>query len=224
MKHKSGLIWLSLFLLDAALELFAQWQGWYDVALFTKPLLMPTLILYFAKSKDKISFSGGLIIFALLFSWFGDIFLMFQSDTEIMFLFGLVSFLFAHIMYLWAFQLLSDSKRRNPIQFAISASLVIYAILLALLLWPGLGNMEIPVVIYAAVISCMGISAVFRNGPGYNLVLLGALSFIASDSILAYNKFFMAIEHGGVYIMATYLLGQLLIVMGSLKFINANNS
>jgi len=47
------------------------------------------------------------------------------------------------------------------------------------------------------------------------LVLAGAWLFMASDSILAFNKFHTAIEYSGPLIMTTYILAQFLIVEGA---------
>ena len=89
------------------------------------------------------------------------------------------------------------------------------------LLMPHLGDLEIPVSIYATVISIMLLFAF--NGllvwerPGNLLVFLGAFFFVVSDSILAVNKFYTPIPKSSFFIMITYLLAQYLIVLGILK-------
>jgi uncharacterized membrane protein YhhN len=213
-----------VFLILSAGELFALWRGYDQAHSIIKPLLMPALLIYFVKTKYVRSFSSTLLTFALLFSWAGDVFLLFQEDSPSMFLFGLVSFLLAHVVYIVVFQRLSEKTQTKPLQYSISILLVLYGGLLTFLLWPGLGNMEIPVMIYAAAITIMGISAVIRKGRGYGVLLIGALCFIASDSILAYNKFFAAIEFSSLWIMSTYLLAQFLIVQGTLLYINKQQS
>lgn len=220
MKFKRGLLPLVLYLLVALAEIGAQLYNRPDIAVFSKPLLMPLLMFLFLRGKDKVTFSGSLMILALFFSWCGDVFLMFQSDSDMMFVFGLASFLIAQVLYVWIFQNFSEERKGTPIQYALASILIIYTGLLIFLLWPGLGNMEIPVFIYAMVITAMGISAIFRKGPGYALVLIGALLFITSDSILAYNKFFIPVEYGRALTMTTYILAQLMITLGVLKYIN----
>jgi uncharacterized membrane protein YhhN len=88
-------------------------------------------------------------------------------------------------------------------------------------LMPFLGDLKIPVTIYASIISIMLLFAF--NGflvwekPGNLLVFLGAFFFIISDSILAINKFYAPIPKSSFFIMLTYLLAQYLIVIGILK-------
>ena len=224
MKKTYSIVSFVLFLVLAGGELFSLWKGFDQVHTIIKPLLIPVLLIYFVNSKSVISFSTTMLVLALIFSWAGDVFLLFEEDSSSMFLFGLASFLTAHIFYIVVFQRLSEKTKTQPLQLAISATLVLYGGLLTFLLWPGLGNMEIPVMIYAAVLTIMGISAVIRKGPGYGVLLFGALSFIASDSILAYNKFFDAIEFSGVWTMSTYLFAQFMIVQGALLFLNKKQS
>jgi uncharacterized membrane protein YhhN len=55
------------------------------------------------------------------------------------------------------------------------------------------------------------------NTIPYQAVLVGALFFIASDSILAFNKFYEPIPYASFLIMITYLAAQFCIVWGILK-------
>jgi uncharacterized membrane protein YhhN len=64
----------------------------------------------------------------------------------------------------------------------------------------------------------MGIKAMERqtNSKSYLFVLIGAMTFIASDSLIAINKFAFKIPLSDVWIMATYIIAQYLIVEGIL--------
>jgi len=81
--------------------------------------------------------------------------------------------------------------------------------------------MSIPVSIYVLAISSMVLSAVNRlqwagekSGPW---VLMGALSFLLSDALLAVNKFVDPVPLAGLWIMLTYITAQYLIVKGCSK-------
>lgn len=78
-----------------------------------------------------------------------------------------------------------------------------------------LGELLIPVIIYGIVISVFGIVATLNyitNKSKANLWLFfGALFFIASDSMLAINKFYQPKEIYAVLIMLTYIIAQFLI-------------
>jgi uncharacterized membrane protein YhhN len=53
--------------------------------------------------------------------------------------------------------------------------------------------------------------------PANNYILIGAIVFVSSDSILAFNKFYAPITHASFFIMVTYCMAQYLIVKGILK-------
>lgn len=54
-------------------------------------------------------------------------------------------------------------------------------------------------------------------------VITGALLFVASDSLLAINKFYQPFNSAGLAIMATYGLAQLFIVIGLTKCMRSAN-
>ena len=88
-------------------------------------------------------------------------------------------------------------------------------------LGPKLGPLTVPVIVYAIVISSMLFFALkgsyqWAKIP-YQSVLIGAILFIASDSILAFNKFYQAIPFASFLIMVTYLAAQYGIVWGILN-------
>ena len=86
---------------------------------------------------------------------------------------------------------------------------------------PYLGNLLLPVFVYAMTISIMLLFALkgFMNWhkPANSYILIGAIIFVASDSILAFDKFYAPIQYSSFFIMITYLTAQYLIVMGILK-------
>jgi uncharacterized membrane protein YhhN len=88
-------------------------------------------------------------------------------------------------------------------------------------LFPVLGGLQFPVIVYATAIILMVINAIFRfgrtNAKSFWLVLSGSILFMVSDSILALNKFLGEIEFAGILIMLTYIVAQFLIVEGLRK-------
>jgi len=51
----------------------------------------------------------------------------------------------------------------------------------------------------------------------FEIVFYGAVLFLFSDSMLAYNKFVQPLPNAGLIIMASYMLAQYLIVLGSIE-------
>lgn len=196
-------------------------SGYERFDLFLKPILIP-IIGFGAYFYRKFPTQNTLLA-ALVFSWIGDVILLFTELGEIYFILGLVSFLTAHIIYCVLFNKQNRIRKKQNKPFFIFGSILIaiYLIGMVSFLMPHLGDLQIPVSIYASVISIMLLFAF--NGflvwekPGNALVFLGALLFIISDSILAVNKFYAPIPKSSFFIMLTYLLAQYLIVVGILK-------
>lgn len=186
---------------------------------FTKPALLTALIVYFLlQSKHLKTSLKKQTLLALIFSLLGDILLMFAHLSDGYFMVGLVSFLLAHVMYIFVFL---KHRNRNRSGIALGTTLGIYALVLLLILWTGLGNLLAPVILYMLVILIMALTAYLRKEKvprdSFNLVFYGALLFLASDSILALNKFYQPVAFASVLIMGTYALAQLCIVLGILR-------
>jgi uncharacterized membrane protein YhhN len=54
--------------------------------------------------------------------------------------------------------------------------------------------------------------------------MMGAILFVASDTMLALNKFYMPFEFAGAAIMVTYCFAQLLIVLGAVSYIKRSSA
>ncbi|HEY0005038.1 MAG TPA: lysoplasmalogenase, partial [Pyrinomonadaceae bacterium] len=129
------------------------------------------------------------------------------------FLAGLLSFLLAHLCYITAFTL--DGARLFSWRLLIP--FLIYGGIMLRILFPHLGKMKGPVLLYLMVILLMGWQAGNRWLSGTQAAsswaFQGALLFIASDSLLAVNRFKTRLERGQALVMSTYFLAQLMIAM-----------
>jgi uncharacterized membrane protein YhhN len=136
-------------------------------------------------------------------------------DRESLFLCGLVSFLVAHLCYIALFRKYRVSIWWKPGPARMLGVLTIVAGLGSVLgfLRGALGSMLIPVVVYSLVLSCMGISAVLAD-LGTPLAGIGALLFIASDAMIAINKFHGPFPGAEPLIWISYYLAQVLILCG----------
>ena len=176
--------------------------------LIFKPLIMPSLILaYYLSSESRNKW----YIVAMFFSFLGDVLLLDKSN---MFLFGIAAFLITQLVYVFIISKelpLSDWITR----LIASIPFLIFFIVLINVLKPGLGEFLIPVVIYGAAISIFGtvslLNYMLRKDKLSLTLLLGAVLFILSDSMIALNKFYEAAPLYGIAIMVTYILAQYLI-------------
>lgn len=178
------------------------------IAVYSKPFLMPVLIGLYLVTARKRNFW---VVLALVFSCIGDLLLI---DKENYFVFGLASFLIAHLVYI---KITSEElKKVHWTQVLLGCiPFVLFLAGLLQLLFPNLNSFKIPVVVYGIVISTFGASTLLLyrlERSTENLwLLLGALLFIASDSLIAIHKFYNPQEFYGAIIMITYILAQFLI-------------
>src|SRR5688572_6792149 len=219
-------IFIFLFIVVFLTDLIAVYLGNETLRYVTKPLLMPLLIIYFVFAVNFFSSSlKKWIILALVFSWFGDVLLMFESANSIFFIFGLIAFLIAHIFYILLYEniIRLENIKKN---YWLFIPVLVYYVLLISILSPHLENMKWPVRIYGVVISYMLVQAlqagrIRNNRAAAILTIAGAGLFITSDSILALNKFYKPLEYSGILIMLTYGIAQLLITLGSVRYISS---
>jgi uncharacterized membrane protein YhhN len=62
-----------------------------------------------------------------------------------------------------------------------------------------------------------------KNKEAGKWMMVGALLFVISDSVLAINKFYLPFDGAGVIIMLTYGLAQLFIVKGAASYMISKN-
>ncbi len=102
---------------------------------------------------------------------------------------------------------------------------VVYYLAIITFLSPYLGDMKLPVRVYAIVISFMFMLAMhmlfIKNKNAGRWMMLGSLLFVISDSMLAVNKFYGSFEVAGIIIMLTYGLAQLFITEGAVRYISS---
>ena len=190
------------------------------IAWYLKPLLIPFLLFTVYAFEDFAT--KKILLIALSLSWIGDIILLFTDKGELYFIFGLVAFLLSHIVYIVLFskQLKTETNTNNLLYIFGIGVIIAYLALMFFLLLPYLGDLRIPVSIYAIVISTMLLFALKGSfnwsKPGNIYILMGAILFVSSDSILAFNKFYKPILLDSFLIMSTYIVAQYLIVKGIL--------
>jgi uncharacterized membrane protein YhhN len=142
---------------------------------------------------------------ALVFSLAGDVLLMLPQD---LFVPGLAAFLVAHLCYLGGFW------SSGPTGAALAVAVVVVVLVVAPLGRTILtaigraglpGELRIAVAAYMTVISAMLATAL---ATGNVLAAIGATLFVASDSMIAWDRFVRRFAWAPVAIMVTYHLGQ----------------
>jgi uncharacterized membrane protein YhhN len=217
---KNALLFKS-YLIVSGVYLLIILLGHEDIAWYIKPFLIPFLILTVYFNRDFTS--KKYLLTALIFSWFGDIILLFSDRDERYFIAGLVAFLLSHLAYILLFnkQIKLKNTKSKAVFWIGVTSIIAYLIIMMAMLLPTLDDLIIPVFVYALVISTMLLFAfkgfLIWDTPANWFILIGAIVFVSSDSILAFNKFYQPVAWSSFLIMITYLAAQYLIVIGILK-------
>lgn len=213
---------LYLFFVVALIELIALATDFATVHQAVKPLIMLALIGYYLASVDVRS---GAFVRAMFFSWAGDVLLIFVPRGEIFFIAGLLAFLISHLLFIQTYRVHrgagSGAELMGTQKVRFSLPIVLLGTGLVVVLYPSLGSLRLPVLVYAMVLTIMVMSALFRfgltNSQSFWMVFSGAVLFMASDSILALNKFLNPVPAAGLLTMFTYMSAQFLIAEGIIR-------
>lgn len=202
-----------LVLLSGATTIRAIYQDAKQRVYLFKPLTTALILLIALINPNPVSITyKNLIIAGLAASLIGDVALMLPDDRW--FLYGLLSFLGAHVVYITAFNMENDGAAA----WYYAVPFVLFALLMLVTLWPHLESMRGPVVVYMAVIMFMAWQAANRwlNDPDVQstqLALAGAYLFVASDSVLAVQRFRGDWRSASFWVMSTYYAAQWLIAL-----------
>lgn len=208
---------LILFFAFAVLEIVSQIFNLSNLHFVTKPMLVIFLAAFYRQSVPSVN---GRFFLALIFCWLGDVFLLFDRVNEIFFMAGLGSFLLAHLILIFTYRILvtPEDNFKGTQRIRLSFPIILVGSGLVVVLYPRLGELQIPVIIYALALTLMVLQSIFRlgrtNAKSFWLVFLGAVFFMLSDSLLAINKFYQPISFAGVWVMTTYIAAIYLIVSG----------
>lgn len=146
---------------------------------------------------------------------YGLLFCMFGDATLHWFLVGLFFFLVGHICYIIAFlkiKVVSPSK--VAMLLLLFYGIIIAAWVVGNIFKSGNALLTIGVIIYIAVILTMVWAALQTQ---QTTLIMGALLFLISDSILALNMFVTSIDHSTLLIMSTYYTAQFMFTISVTK-------
>lgn len=160
-----------------------------------------------------------LLVLALALSAIGDAAL--SRDGDAAFLGGLASFLAAHIAYIALFLShglgwlapIASSALLTTIAFVMAVTTVAT---LNILLRKVPAALRLPVLAYGIAILVMGLASLTTGQPW---VIIGAMLFMASDTILGFERFVMSsIGQGrwaaGIAVWVLYYVAQLILTLG----------
>jgi hypothetical protein len=214
---------ITIYVLVLMLHLFAQLLGFTSIQYGSKLVLLPLLMLYFYVQPFFVTAPNTkyLILIGLLESFLGDAFLL----SDALFIPGMIAFMTTHIFNILFFSKIYSLKQPKSTAFKVSSSLLLcFCWFVYFQLKTAIGPLIYPILVYMALICLAALMAIHvsNNKPTKMVANLfwtpGMLFFIASDTVLAFNKFSWSmqspIEKIGLVTMSTYGIAQLLLVKG----------
>lgn len=208
MNSKLSKVMIVGFLIISILDIIAVAMHYPVMQAVFKPMIMLSLMAAYYFSVPKIN---PLYLLAMAFSFLGDVLLM---DKNNLFLPGIAAFLCTQLIYIFIIQKRLKKGTMKDLLIAIVPFLIFYSLLITLL-QKNLGEFMIPVLVYGMAISIFGMAALLLHLQYRNfstrLLIWGAILFILSDSMIAFQKFHSARQIYPVAIMSTYVIAQFLI-------------
>jgi uncharacterized membrane protein YhhN len=205
------------------LHLFAQLLGYTSIQYVSKLILLPLLMLYFYVQPFFASAANTkyFILVGLFGSFLGDAFLL----SDALFIPGMIAFMTTHIFNILFFSKIYGLKQPKSTAFKVSRSLLLlFCWFIYFQLKTAIGPLIYPILVYMALICSAALMAIHvSNNKSTKIIanlfwIPGMLFFIASDTVLAFNKFYWStqspIDNIGLVTMATYGIAQLLLVKG----------
>jgi uncharacterized membrane protein YhhN len=208
----------------ATVELASHLLSQYRWHLVSKPAILLSLIIFFNCHQTPAKINK-VFTTALVLCWIGDILLMFAWLSSRFFIGGLVSFLLAHLLFIYCnlelrFINTVNSRDTSLKRGLMSIPALVLGVGMVHLIFDKLGSLQGPVIAYMVIIMLMLVQSTSRLGRtsdrSFWLIYSGSLFFVVSDSLLAVNKFYMSFPMAQVAIMSTYMLAVYLLVQGVL--------
>jgi len=220
MQKNSSLLLHLLFAVIVIVELTGRFVDNINLEYMVKPLIMIWMAVYFMIFRKKKQFTVPVLV-AFFFSWVGDNFLMFSGKNELFFFAGVGGFFVAQLTYIYIFTTYREKAVKGLVQNRLLLILpfLVYVSGIYVLLFPGLEGLMKPIILLYA-ISLIGMSMMALNRKGrvglasFQLVFIGSLLFLFSDSMIALDKFYSEFTLAGFWIMISYIAAQYLIMRG----------
>ena len=212
-------LFLILFFLSVILHLAVSYVDLPKYRAITKPFPLTLLLLYALACSGA---SAPFLLLALFTSLLGDVLLIFEG--HVWFITGGISFLLAHIFFIFVYNGALPEYPILRIILPVSALYLCCSILVIRLIRKNTpGSMLLPMWLYLLANSTMNVFALLRflkmGTPGAGLAFLGAFLFYVSDCLLFLVRFHPKkdlIPRKHFWVMFCYLMGEFLITRGVL--------
>lgn len=205
--------WIAALLFggDVILYLLADWFA-LPVRKVAKALFLPLLTVLYLSITDAPVLP---LLLALLFSWAGDLLLLYPADSRL-FVAGASCFALGHLFYTLT---LFIEVGASPMLLAILPVSAVWLLYVGKRELPRLPKkLRFPCFLYCILLGLTAGSALALPmaafSPARLLTGLGGLFFLCSDAILLRHRFGHGLKRGNFFISSTYILAQTSLILG----------
>lgn len=203
-----------LLVIPVGLGVIAATQGYLPAKLGVPGMCALILIAFFGR-RLRVRRDDLYVIVAFGFSMIGDTFLSNKGDDEMMFVYGIAGFFFAHLGYLG--YALANGQVHRPALLVLAAGYVPFFILS---LNPGIDD---PILSGAVLVYLLVSVLVLATALGLDLTgvskwtyVAGITSIVVSDTFIAFNEF-LDITTFNDLVLPTYYFAHIIITFGILN-------
>lgn len=211
-------LYLALFAVVSTVHLIDSYRDDGKRRARTKGFILPLILLFYISSAEKCS---PVLVAALITSWLGDVLLM-PKGTK-WFVAGGISFLAAHILFVFAYTAYIDFG--SVILYAVIPAAAVYiaasAVIIKSILPSTPKMMTAPMFAYLIANSVMNVFALMQLTSlpcaGSVIAYIGAVLFFISDCALFLTRYHTnkkLVFKNQFTVMLTYILGEFLITLG----------
>jgi len=213
-----SIIYLVLFVTMSVIHLYASLKNDQYFRALTKSTLILLLLGFYLESTGIVIMT---LVFALLFSWLGDLFLLGKGLKW--FTAGGIAFIVSHLMFIATY---CNYIYWESVPVAV---MIVLAAIFAVAVCIVFKNLKqylmpqivVPMFLYLLVNGAMNCFALYRLignfCMGSAITAIGAILFFVSDTALFFVRFNKnSVMKSHFLVMCTYLLGEFLIVFGLL--------
>lgn len=216
-------IFLALLSIALIWHLVESWKDNTKRRAYTKPLLIPFILLYYVFSSDNVIW---LLVAALIFSWLGDLFLMIRGNKW--FSIGGCCFGVSHVLFVITY--VKHIIWSNVRLYVVIPVAIIYIILTSLIIAAvrkKTPRAMVPAMyLYLIANGTMNIFAIMQlmSYPCAATVIayIGAILFYLSDCslfIVRYSEYSNMVFKKHFTVMFLYVLGEFFITQGLLMLV-----
>lgn len=198
------------YIIISIIDLFSCFYHIQNLIYLSKPLVLLYLFYFYLKFNTQ---QNLLIMFSLILSLAGDIYLMFNE----LFWQGIIVFWLSDVLYvIILYKLIRQPQYPNtfkvlPVLFAFY--LFIFIFIPYRSLYPYLGALAIPVAIYGITLLSLNVlSAFMLIFEGINIrniiLFIATICYMISDYLLLRGMVYEAIKYELFFVMLTYIIAQ----------------